>query len=332
MITRLLIALNIIIYVLMVFSGVHFFEPTTQQILQWGGCSTSTLLQGEPWRLLTAMFVHFGIIHLLMNLYALYDIGSTLETLIGKARFAAVYLATGIFGGLLSQIWHLDSYSVEAGASGGVFGVIGALVALLTTPLLPEEVRNPPLKRVLGLIAVNLFYGMKSSVNVAAHLGGLLSGIVIGYCLYITLIHNRNKIKQAALVGISLIILVSASGTLKYMKGSDFFKFEEIATEIHAMQDKMDTLYEGVPTTQFEFLDYYQKNIIPAWDRGILLADQVSQLNLTGDKANYRDYLVKWVSLHSKKYQLFAEQVKADAYIHALEIKKIDDEIASLAP
>ena len=147
-ITILLIGLNILVFALMTGSGVSLLSPTTEQILAWGGCNSATILNGESWRLLTAMFVHFGILHLLMNVYALYNIGSFLEPIIGKARFAAAYLATGIFGGLLSQVWHLHSYTTEAGASGGVFGIIGVLFALLTTKLLPEEIRFAHLKSI----------------------------------------------------------------------------------------------------------------------------------------------------------------------------------------
>lgn len=68
------------------------------------------------------MFVHVGIFHLIMNLYILFDIGSYLEPVIGKARFLAAYLATGVVGSLVSQAYHLDSYVVEAGASGAIFG------------------------------------------------------------------------------------------------------------------------------------------------------------------------------------------------------------------
>ena len=98
MITILLIALNLIVYVLMLVSGVDFFAPTTLDILNWGGCNHATILHGQPWRLVTAMFVHFGILHLLMNLYALYNLGPTLERIIGKARFILAYLATGFSG------------------------------------------------------------------------------------------------------------------------------------------------------------------------------------------------------------------------------------------
>jgi rhomboid protease GluP len=335
MITILLIALNLIVYILMVFSGVDFFAPTPQQILAWGGCNNVTILHGEPWRLLTAMFVHFGVIHLLMNLYALYDLGSTLERIIGKARLLTAYLATGIFGGLVSQIWHLDSYAVEAGASGGVFGIVGVLVALLTTRLFPEEVRIPYLKRILGMVAVNLVYGMQTSVNMAAHMGGLLSGFILGYGLYFTMIHEKKIIKQAAFFFIPLITLISVSGTLKYMKSSDFFKFDEIVSEIDSLQTRVKTLHEEMPTITEEIGDFFKTAFIPEWERGEFLIAQSKNLHLSGDKAKYRDYLEKWVDLNAKKYRTWALEVQAierneDTQIYQNMTKALDDQIAQL--
>lgn len=335
MITLILIALNLIVYILMVFSGVNFFAPTAADILTWGGCSDATILSGEPWRLVTAMFVHFGILHLLMNLYALYDLGKTLEAIVGKARFILAYLATGIFGGLVSQIWHLGTYSVEAGASGGVFGIIGVLIALLTTKLFPEEVRIPYLKRILGMVAVNLVYGMQAMVNMAAHMGGLVTGFILGYGLYLTLIHERKLVQRAAFVVVPLITLFSASGTLNHMRGSDSVKFDQIVVKVEALVTESDKIKDLVPWESGIVSSFLKENMLPIWEKQKQLTAQARALNLKGNKAKHREYLDKWVELQTRKIQVLIGKIEAlersePIELHQKAIDHIEDLLTQL--
>ncbi len=335
MITILFIVLNLIVYALMVFFGVDFFAPTAGDILAWGGCNDTTILHGEPWRLVTAMFVHFGILHLLMNLYALYDLGSTLERIIGKARFILAYLATGIFGGLVSQIWHLGTYSVEAGASGGVFGIIGVLIALLTTKLFPEEVRTPYLKRILGMVAVNLAYGMQTTVNMAAHMGGLVSGFILGYALYLTMVHERRLVKQAAFFFVPLITLFSVSGTLKHMRGSDSVKFDEIVSQVKSLEDQDEKIKDQVPWKVGGVSQFLTTRLLPVWEKQKLLTAQAREMNLSGNKAKYRDYLEKWVELQTRRLQALIFKIEAlerneEVHLYENMINQIENQITQL--
>jgi len=281
----------------------------------------------------SAMFIHFGILHLLMNLYALYDLGSTLERIIGKARFITVYLATGVFGGLVSQIWHLGTYSVEGGASGGVFGIVGVLIALLTTKLFPEEVRTPYLKRILGMVAINLVYGMQSSINMAAHMGGLVSGFILGYGLYLTMAsEKRNK---AAFLFIPLITLFAVSGTLKHMRGSDSVKFDEIVMQVESLIGQGDKIKDQVPWDQGGVSYFLSKNMLPLWEKQKLLTVQTKNLNLSGNKAKYRDYLEKWVDLQSRKIQALILKIEAlerneEVQLYQNMLNVLEDQIAQL--
>ncbi len=333
MITILFIILNLIVYVLMLLSGVDFFAPTTLDILKWGGCNDTTILHGQPWRLVTAMFVHFGILHLLMNLYALYDLGSTLERIIGKARFILAYLATGIFGGLVSQIWHLGTYSVEAGASGGVFGIIGVLIALLTTKLFPEEVRSPYLKRILGMVVVNLVYGMQTTVNMAAHMGGLVSGFILGYGLYLTMVQEKRS--KAVLLFIPLVTLFSVSGTLNYMRGSDSVKFDGIVSQIESLQDQGEKIKDQVPWEEGGVSQFLTAHMIPVWEKQKLLTAEAKGMNLSGNKAKYRDYLEKWVELQTRKLQVMIFKIEAlerneEVHLYQNMLDQIENQITQL--
>ena len=117
-VTPIIVNLNILIFILMVISGVDFMEPDTKSLILWGANFKPVTLQGEWWRLLTNIFLHIGILHLLLNMYALLYIGVLLEPYLGKLRFTAAYLLTGIVASTTSLWWH--DFTVSAGASGAI--------------------------------------------------------------------------------------------------------------------------------------------------------------------------------------------------------------------
>jgi rhomboid protease GluP len=128
------------------------------------------------------MFLHIGLLHLFFNAYALYVIGTELEQLFGWARFLIVYLLSGLFGGLASYAF---SANLTAGASGAIFGLIGALATFyyLYRERLGERGRRR-LMNIAFLIVINLFLGFtQPGIDNLAHLGGLLSGVGLGWAL-----------------------------------------------------------------------------------------------------------------------------------------------------
>ena len=189
--TPLLIDTSIVVYVLMVISGVHFMEPTVDQLIGWGGNLRAITLAGEQWRLLTCGFVHIGIVHLLFNMYALAMIGVQLEPLLGSTRTALLYVITGVAASMTSLWWHDNT--VSAGASGAIFGLYGVFLALLSTDLIPKEARKQLLQSIGIFVLYNLMYGMKGGVDNAAHVGGLISGLVMGFALYPALRRVENS-------------------------------------------------------------------------------------------------------------------------------------------
>jgi len=134
------------------------------------------MMVGEWWRLVTAMFLHAGLLHIGMNLWCLFDLGPTVETLFSTPKFIVIYLATGIIGFLFSFFWSPMGLSV--GASGAVLGLIGALIgATYHHGQLGRDFRSQ-LWRWVMYIAI---FGLISRTDNAAHLGGLVSGAALGY-------------------------------------------------------------------------------------------------------------------------------------------------------
>jgi rhomboid protease GluP len=154
----------------------------TDVLIKLGAKYSPLIASGQYWRLFTAMFLHIGWLHLLFNAYALVVIGTDFERIVGWQRFLAVYLLSGLFGDLASYAF---SPHLAAGASGAIFGVIGALGAFFA--LYRERLGRwgrARLGNILFLIAINLFYGFTSSgIDNYGHLGGLLSGALLGLAL-----------------------------------------------------------------------------------------------------------------------------------------------------
>jgi rhomboid protease GluP len=228
-ITPILVDLNILIFLLMVFSGVNAFLPDNASLLQWGANFKPLTLEGEWWRLITNCFIHIGVIHLLMNMYALIYIGVLLEPYLGKARFAGAYLLTGIIASLTSLAWH--DLTLSAGASGAIFGMYGVFLAMLTTNLIDKGRRNALLASIGIFVGYNLVNGMKGGIDNAAHLGGLVSGLLIGYLFYPGLKDPANTRLQYSTLSIAVVLVLTTA----------VIAYKNIPDEVGVFQRNMDS-------------------------------------------------------------------------------------------
>ena len=149
----------------------------TSEALRWGAL-IGGLGREEPWRFLSAMFVHFGLLHIGLNMWTLWAFGRGLEQRLGGGRFVVVLLVTGIVGFLLSELWYAFRQQpvLTAGASGGLFGLVGAVLGHMVAN------RDPAWKNMLVQVAIyTAIFAVAFPVNNAAHLGGAISGFGLGY-------------------------------------------------------------------------------------------------------------------------------------------------------
>ena len=142
--------------------------------------------EGEWYRLFTAMFVHFGPEHLGSNMISLFALGSFVEKIFGKIRFLVIYLFSGLAGNLLVCYMDImggpDTAAVSAGASGAICGLLGVFIVFA---LLPQMKGMFPMKRVLIAILLMLAPGLSDgSINMTAHVGGLIGGFLITWPVY----------------------------------------------------------------------------------------------------------------------------------------------------
>jgi rhomboid protease GluP len=226
--TYTLVGINCAVYLLMVLRGVSATNPSVVDLVHWGANFGGYVLRGEWWRLLTAAFVHVGILHLATNMWCLWNLGLLGEPLLGPAGVIAVYVLTGIAGNLLSVAVHPQV--VGAGASGAVFGLAGVLILLLKAKLLPvpqEEVRR--LRRnVIYFAVVNFVIGgtsmfLRTSIQIdnMAHLGGFLCGLALGAPLVPRIGAARSQYafrSWATYSGMALLLLVVAFGVASFWR------------------------------------------------------------------------------------------------------------------
>jgi rhomboid protease GluP len=183
-VTHVLIGLNVAAWLLNIVSGVDPLSPTPQDLFDWG--ASHVLANAEqPWRLLSSTFLHVGLLHLAVNMQALWVAGPIADAMLGRWQFLMIYLCAGVFGGLAAMIGAQPT-TVLVGASGAVFGTMGAIAAGVFRhgDRLRQEV-VASLKRLLwSFVAINLLIGfLLPGVSNSAHLGGLVSGFGLSYGL-----------------------------------------------------------------------------------------------------------------------------------------------------
>lgn len=182
--TYTLIILNSIVYLFSAFFSQSLMDMDMQTLVDMGALyGPYTVQQGEWWRLFTAMFLHGGMTHLLMNMFSLYLVGRGAEMYFDTKSYLSIYLFSGLLGGLVSLYMH--PASVGVGASGAIFGIFGALAGFFLAHR--DKIASHSkafMKDFAIIIGINLVIGLSiPSVDVSAHIGGLVVGLIGGFVL-----------------------------------------------------------------------------------------------------------------------------------------------------
>ncbi len=180
-ITYGLIGLNLLFYAVSIFYTGSVVDMPAGGLVDLGAVyGPFVVVEGEWWRLLTAMFLHGGMTHLLMNMFSLYIIGRPMELYFSPKSYLSLYLLTGIVGGLISIVVHPETVAI--GASGAIFGVFGALSGYFFAYRRElGEHAHQFMKDFALIIGINLILGFSiPNIDVSAHAGGLVSGLIGG--------------------------------------------------------------------------------------------------------------------------------------------------------
>lgn len=256
-VTTLLAAINVTVWLFMFLNGSNFNNSPPDKLLVWGGNAASEVQKGEWWRLFTAMFLHGGFNHLLMNMIGLLSIGITVERIYGHRLFALIYFGSGLIGSALSLNYGAQA-AVSVGASGAIFGIAGALMVGMHQhrDKLPKSIGKQSIGGIALFIVFNLMNGFaQQGIDNAAHVGGLIGGCLLAYLLpeRFDMKHFVRYFQRRAIAGIALVFVATtglavmaphatvdqrkaADGQAAFKRGMDGF----LAAAKALQQDQLD--------------------------------------------------------------------------------------------
>ncbi len=239
--------------------------------------SRSQVLNGQVWRLLTNIFLHFSVMHLLGNMIVLIYIGAMIESKLGRWNFLMLYLCSGGMASMVSVIWH-DKLTAGGGASGAIFGLFGILLALLSTDFYERSARRALLISTLIFVVYCIIPGSRQ-VDYAAHIGGLVSGYVLGMMAYFGLINPNPALKKwgISLIG-TLITVLFIACSLLFTPDYNFQEYESLNLRSTILLSHIDGDF------------YYGDNM--AWTERMEILDQkgradLAQLNTLSNKFSH---------------------------------------------
>lgn len=282
--TYALVGINVALFIAMVLGGVDFLFPTPEEVYPWGANNRYGVLHDhEWWRLIAHMFEHYGILHIGVNMFALFQIGPVIELNFGRWRLLLFYLLAGVSGGAASILWSGDT--VGEGASGAIFGLFGAFGAFATTTIIRPEARRPILRNLGIFLVINIGFGIESGiVDNAAHIGGLLGGALAAYASYFSMKKPDNMKPSAGgialpVLAVGIMVALLLSFTPKAVKIEEVYQhyIEKVAfyeKSVVGFTNACDSL----PCE--EVLRQLHASKLADADKMILYADSIRQLNL----------------------------------------------------
>ena len=182
--TLILIGINIVMFLITAFLSRNIFDIDSKILSDWGAKDNILIAQGQIWRLLTCAFLHSGLVHIACNMYSLYIIGPQIQQIYGTKKYLVIYISSCITSSLLS--YFMSPYGISVGASGGIFGLMGALLAFAIVER--HKINKKYMSSLIQIIVINLFIGLSiKNIDNFAHIGGLIGGILVGFIVYVIL-------------------------------------------------------------------------------------------------------------------------------------------------
>jgi membrane associated rhomboid family serine protease len=218
--THILFGMNVSVFLGMVLAGQTVMDFPVGETIRWGANFGPLTLTGEWWRLLTCVFVHGGLLHIAFNMWCLWSLGQLAESLYGRWTYAAVYLLCGIGSSLTSLAWHPGSPSV--GASGAIFGLAGAMLAAfkLGEFSVPRSALQGTLRSLGAFVVYNLIFGqVMGGVDNAAHIGGLITGLILGALIALLAPHQEHAPRRVAIFIATCVALFAGAAALARYHG-----------------------------------------------------------------------------------------------------------------
>jgi len=262
-------------------------------------------------------------------MYALVYIGIILEPYLGKARFAAAYLFTGILASLSSIYWHQNT--VSAGASGAIFGMYGVFLAMLTTNFIDRSVRKPLLLSIGVFVVYNLANGLKEGIDNAAHIGGLISGLVIGYAYYFSLKDPAALKLKYVTIALLFIVVFSTSFVVYHKMPNDYAKYDTYMKEFSTNEQEALSVFK-MPSnaSNSDILTALKDNGVNNWKKNLKVIDSIDKLDLPVVFRVRDDKLRQYCKLRITSYNYIAEDIATNSKKYRSAIDSCNTQLQAL--
>lgn len=218
--TQIIFGANIAVFLATALASGSVMDISGEVSVRYGANFGPYTLSGEWWRLFTYMFLHGGAMHIFFNMWCLWDLGQLCESLYGRRTYAAIYVITGLSGGLASIAWNPRVLSV--GASGAIFGLAGALIAsfYLGEFSLPRAAISGTLRSLVIFAIFNIGFGqLVGGIDNACHIGGLVSGLILGALIARLAPQPDAPWRRVTVVGIVVLALLAAGFGVRQWRG-----------------------------------------------------------------------------------------------------------------
>lgn len=341
-VTAAFIAVNVIVWLSMVARGVHWLQPADDALKTWGANFGPLTTHNEGWRLLTACFIHAGLVQLLVNQWVLWQYGEWLERFFGHVGFTLLYLLTGLAANLVAIRWQPEGVIVSS--TGPLAGLIGALAAFCWR--VPGVVPKPALNRLRAgtfvFLGVNVGYAIYAQrLDAAGFLSGLAFGFIGGLVLSQRFGEERRPRRWTrnsllALVGLSLA--VAGPYFLRPDVALEFGEVEKLKQEsLKAFQSAYDDLRSD-RSDEKKFVGILDTKVLPPWRRAESRLETISRRGLAGDAGKIVELTLKSMKVRAESWELLASSLLADSENGAkkaaekfAEAERLDDEADELA-
>ena len=323
LVTRLIVAVNLVVFALMAFSSGTLFSPSGETLIEWGANFGPKTLGDEWWRVFTSMFIHVGIIHVGLNMWVLWDAGHLVERMVGNVGFLVLYVISGVFGSVASVYWNNNVLS--AGASGAVFGVFGALMGfiMLRGDSIPKSILGPLRNSGFAFLGYNLIFGYAIDwIDNAAHIGGLVAGFVCGVLMSHSLARTTKTSRAVR------VLLTAAVGVLALLAAASFapeppVDFTSVEKNVANTLNAAANRWESGEITDNEFAEIVESSILPPWR-------ELNRQIATGDPEQYEAKLREYARAREEQWEALLARLREPTEITVREYarkKEIADQL-----
>lgn len=330
--TFFLLAIHALVFIAMLVRGVNLIEPDAQDIVKWGGNVKFNVTGGEWWRLITNIFIHIGILPLLVNLFGLYFIGLMVESILGKLKLLIAYLSIGVLASLISIVWIPDG--VSAGATGAIFGLYGVFVAFVTTPYVNKRFSPIWMFGAVAYVVFNIVVAFRGGNDNAALIGGFIAGLGTGYLFYF--FHFKRELARAGGTRISIeVLLLTTLIVYFYLRvngRNDSLRFEREVMKLNQIEVKAMAQMQHLQSAQSnnDAVHVIRDSALPQWKHFQQEIMKTGGYSLSNEYKRKRKLLNEYAGLRVRQTELMYKSINENTDKYNGEIDEVSDRIEKI--